>query len=380
MSDLHNGIRKVKILQFTLAGSMGGRTLYILNNWKYIDKSRFQFDFVTFSPYVSVEDALHREGCKVFHISCYPGENREQFIREWESVLEQGYDILHLHTGYWDDFVAEECAKRKGIRKIILHAHNTGIGKALSGQEQMRAMEKHYMLQKRVSLNLATDYWACSAAAARWLYGEQIPYDRIRIMNNAIETVRFLYCGETRMAVRSRLHIGNDEFVIGNVGRMVYQKNQSFLLSVFAGAFHENPKVKLMLVGDGELREALHTQAKRLGIESQMIFTGKSSDTAELYQAMDLLVLPSLYEGFPLTLVEAQAAGLKCLFSDTITEEARITELAEALPLRESVWIRKLRDSAVWYERKNRQQDLVNAGFDISRQIRVIEQEYAAGL
>lgn len=368
---------KIKVLQFTIAAGKGGRTLYVLNNWKNIDKSRFQFDFITFSQSLDFEQELIDEGCKVFHMSCYPEADRVQFIRELDEVLDNGYDVIHIHTSFWADTVVEERAKAKGIKKIIIHSHNTGHGKHnFTKEQQEEAMNLHNRVKNRLTEDIATDFWACSRAAAEWLYGEKIPKDKIRIMNNAIDTSKYAYNEKTRMEYRKLLDVEND-YVYGLVGRLSYQKNQEFILRVFNRICAKHDKCKLLLVGIGEKELEYRAYVKENELEDKVIFLGFRNDVDAILQAIDCLCMPSRFEGFPISLVEAQTAGVKCVISDRITEEVVISDLVTRIPLDEDTWVSELSKFESG-ERERYLQEVVSAGYDIEQQILQLEKGYAS--
>ena len=225
-------MKKIKVLQFTIAASQGGRTQYILNNWKNIDKNRFQFDFITFSSNLDFADELEAQGCLVYYISCYPEEDKIQFIKELDKILENGYDVIHVHTSYWRSFIVEERAKANGIKKIIIHSHGTGINKAISQKEALELEEEHYRVRECINETLADEFLACSKSAAEWLYGNRISKSRIKIVHNAINTNKYKYNQAIREAHREQLGWKN-KFVIGQVARFVYQKNHEFTIDVF---------------------------------------------------------------------------------------------------------------------------------------------------
>ena len=367
-------MKKIRILQFPIANSYGGITHYSLENWKWMDKERFQVDFATMSKRLDFADEIISAGSEIYYISCYAEENREQFIKEVNQILDQGYDIVHLHTKQWKSFLMEEICVERGVPRIIVHSHSTRCD-ANDEEKRKNETEDHYKVRSEFSEHYATDFWACSRKAAEWLFGEQIPKDKIRIMNNAIETEKFLFNERKRSELRKEFHL-DGKFVIGTVGRMVYQKNHEFLLDVFSGICAEKPEAVLVIAGDGELRNEIENQIDRLGIKDRVLMLGKRTDTNELYQMMDLFVLPSRFEGLPITLIEAQASGLKCICSATITDEADITGRVEYCALNKKLWIEELLKNMQAYERKNMHDVIRKSGYDIQTQIKTIEKAY----
>lgn len=368
---------KIKVLQFTVAAGKGGRTLYVLNNWKHIDKSRFQFDFITFSPTLDFEQELLDEGCKVFHMSCYPEQNREKFIQELDVVLDQGYDAIHIHTSFWADTIVEERAKAKGIKKIIIHSHSTGFASGtkkydVTKEEDM--LRLHNAIKENLSIDIATDYWACSEPAAEWLYGKQIPKTKIKIMKNAIDASSFAYNPQMREMYRKELGL-EGFYVYGIVGRLAYEKNQDFLLQVFKKICDERNDCKLIIVGHGEKEMEYKEFVRENKLENKVIFTGFRTDVNCLLQAMDCLCMPSKFEGFPIVLVEAQASGLRCVVSDIITKEVLISDLIQSIPLEQERWVEELNKIKV-VNREEYAEIIREVGFDIKEQILKLENLY----
>lgn len=365
---------KVKVLQFPIANSKGGITQYALQNWKYIDKSRFHFDFATISKSIDFELELKKTGAKLFYLSCSAEEDKEQFIEEFKSILIEGnYDVVHLHTGFWKSIIVEEIAKDVGIKKIIVHAHNSGVD-ILDNERREKAELNHFMIRDTINEEIATDYWACSLKAADFLFGDKISKDKIKIMSNAIDVVKFEFNKSLRNEIRSEMGIKENEYVIGNVGRFVYQKNQDFLLRVFQLLCEIRENCRLLLVGDGEKKQEYYNFVKENALEDKVIFTGFRKDVNKLMHVMDIFCLSSRFEGFPISLVEAQAQGLMCIVSNEITVEAKITDLVRYLPLLEDEWVEELINQ--YNVITPRLCLLKDTGYDIQKQIKILEELY----
>lgn len=364
----------MKILQFPIADSFGGITHYILENWKWIDREKFQFDFATMSKSLGFSEQILSAGSKIHYISCYAEENEKKFVEEVNRILDEGYDAVHLHTKQWKSFLIEKICMERNVPKVIVHAHSTRCD---AEDFFIRKMERdtHERVKKLFSASYATDFWACSEEAADWLFGRQIPADKIRIMKNAVEIEKFSYDGMKRNQIRQELGI-KDNFVVGNVGRFVYQKNQKFLLEVFSKLCCVNHNAILLLVGDGPLENELKSMAVRYGISDRIKFLGKRKDVNELYQAMDLFALPSHFEGFGIVLIEAQISGLKCIVSKNIPLNANITGEVDYLDNVAEVWVRKIQEYAKGYYRKDKSAVTENKGYSIKQQILNVEAGY----
>lgn len=378
-------MKKIRVLQFPVANSKGGITQYVLQNWKFIDKSKFQFDFATMSKSLDFAGNLEEEGCKIYYISCYAELDKKRFTSEFKKILIEGsYDIVHIHTKQWKSFLVEQIAKDVGIKKIIIHAHNTGID-TLDEKKRIEEIKLHNLVLEKLTKDIATDFWACSKEAANFLFGDKISKSKIVIMKNAIDLSRYTYNLKTRNENRRNLGIAEDEYIIGNVGRFVYQKNQDFLIKVFSEIYRELGKndcrYRLLLVGSGEREEEYRKMVNEYGLSNCVIFTGYRKDVPELLNVMDIFCLPSRFEGLGIVLVEAQATGLPCIVNQSVPEEVKITEDVVMLPLDISVWKRRIMkyySNRTW--RKENGKKILDAGYDISNQIKMVEQYYENGI
>lgn len=366
-------MRKVKILQFPIAASNGGITHYAVENWRWMDKDRFQCDFATMSPSLPFADDLKRMGADIYYISTYAEDDIKGFIKEFEDILSNNYDVVHLHTKQWKSITVEELCKKHGVPMVIVHAHST---KCDNNDAKTRETETqtHIRIRNELKKDMATDYWACSSEAGKWLCGENILSD-VKIMKNAIDVDKFSFNLSVRNQLREHYGITN-KTVIGNVGRLVYQKNHEFLLRAFAKAKDCRDDLVLCIVGDGPLRTELESLNRELGISEDIIFAGNKDNVNEYYQMFDLMVLPSMFEGLPITLVEAQAAGLRCLVADNISKEIQITNLIKYLPLNIDVWVNEMTKFKCDENRRDMTPSVKNAGFSIKDQIIVVENEY----
>ena len=252
-------------------------------------------------------------------------------------------------------------AKKAGVPVAVAHARNAGVVKGLKGFAT-RFFRRG--LAKKVDF-----CFACSVLAGQDVFGETaMKAGRVKVIYNAIDVGRFTYDENVRQEVRAQLGIGG-ELVLGHVGRFEYQKNHPYLLEVFAAVFRERPDARLLLLGEGEDRPAMEEKCRRLGIADRVNFLGNRRDAERFYQAMDCFLLPSFFEGLPGVLVEAQAAGLCCMVSDTVTREAKATDLVTYLSIEEppARWAEEILKRAT-YTRRDTAQELREAGFDVRTQ------------
>lgn len=369
-------MKKLKVLQFPIANSQGGITQYVLQNWKFIDKSKFHFDFATMSKKLDFANELEKDGCKIHYISSYAEEDEKQFKDEIYNILtSENYDVIHLHTKQWKSFILEEIAKQVGVKKIIVHAHNTGID-TLNDKKRKEEQILHNYVKEQLTEQMATDYWACSVEAADFLFGNKIAKNKIKIMKNAVDLNKFFYNKEIRNKMRKELQLENN-YVIGHVGRFEYQKNHEFLINIFSEVVKKMPIAKLLLVGNGELYPYINKLVHDYKLEENIILLGQRSDVADLYQAMDLFVLPSRFEGLGIVGIEAQAAGLPCLFSEMVPEEVCVSPLQKFIALDQEKWIECILET--YNENAERQTNIkmiIDAGYSINNQIKRIENAY----
>ncbi|WP_186423844.1 glycosyltransferase [Lacrimispora celerecrescens] len=366
--------KKTKILHFSIANSGGGITKYALRIWDAIDKEQFQCDFATMSKKLDFAPQLENQGCKIHYISTYSEQDPIKFEEEINRILDYGYDVLHLHTSWWRGFAVEEIAKKRGVPKVIVHSHNTDVHIPI-GMTREEARELHYTWQKKVTEDIATDFWACAKKAADWLYGRNIPKERLKIMPNAIELKKYYFNEDVRLKYREEMGL-KDQFVIGMIARFQYQKNHEFAIELFKKLNEKKSNAILLLVGIGELREEIEKTVQKYHLESKVKFLGLRNDIENLLQAMDLFILPSRFEGLPLTLVEAQASGLKSITSEFVTEESEITNDIKRLPLDLDLWEGEALRWGNGYKREDTRKIMRDKGFDIKFQIKEIEKLY----
>mgnify|MGYP001039048715 FL=1 len=366
---------KIRVLQFPFHCNSGVQA-YATNNWKHIDKSRFSFDFAvvrkTFNP--SWEESLVRSGAGIKKIFCSADKEPDLYKEQIRNMLRGNYDVVHLHTSFWKRLTIEEIAVECKIPKIIIHSHNSGLDIA-DDAERAATEKRHYIFRDQISPALGTDFCACSQLAADWLFGPQISRSQIKILKNAIDVSKFTFNPKIRDEYREKMGLQNC-FVIGHAGRFAYQKNHKFLLEVFQKVAAEIENARLLLIGEGPLAEEIKELAVRLKIDNKVIFAGQRNDMAQLFMAMDVFCLPSRFEGLGIVMIEAQAAGLPCIASDSVPSEACISQKSVSLPLNFEKWIQQIVCFSKGYQRENMYATVTSAGYNIDVQIKQIEELY----
>lgn len=299
-----------------------GMATVVMNYYRHVDRSRIQFDFLCFEDgSQTYAEEIQSMGGRVFLIP-RPAPSSVGAIRSFFREHQDEFWVLHCHP-VWSAAILGPIARRYGAHAIFLHSHSEKPGESSASILRNR-------LLLRLSAGAVDRYLACSHAAETALMG--IP-DSVHILPNAIDTPAFRFDAEARRFCRSEFGIAADAPVVGNVGRMVDVKNQRFLLESFALCRELVPAAQLLLVGSGPLEPELRSLAARLRIQDCVHFSGVRQDTARLYSAMDVFAMPSLFEGLSMALLEAQASGLPCVVSDTISPESEVTDLICRLPL-----------------------------------------------
>ncbi len=337
-----------------------GVTSVITNYIGHIKDSRVHIDVLAYDDSENrIIDELKSYGADVYLMPKLSFKTMLKFIEFIKCFFKyHAYQIIHSHFNQIDCIVFP-IAKKYCVKHCISHSHNTRYSDYF-----FRGIRNELMC---IPLPRLADTWAaCSMLAGEFLYGEKFNKSKKRlIINNAVDTSLYKFNSSIRKEKRTELGINEDEIVIGNVGSLKLQKNQGFLINVMNCLIQSNRrKYKLVIVGDGELKHSLIQQAKNLNIEEKIIFTGARSDVNCLFQAFDIFVLPSLYEGLPVTGIEAQASGLPCIFSDKITREVDLINVTY-LPIDDfAPWVEQIIVTDI-NNRKDCTQLVCQKGFDI---------------
>lgn len=327
---------KIKILQSVESLGVGGNEIFVMNFFRHINKDNFQVDFVVYDDSrMDFYDEIISSGSKVY--ICKSNVKNQyldtiiKIIKVKKILLKNKYDIIHCHScsflGIFRGAVAGKITK--GI-KVISHSHNPGIPKNNFIDNLIRKTFK-YFLSCIVDLG-----FACSDVAAKSKYTKKfMKSKKFKIINNAVEVKKFLFNKDVRKEMREKYNIAN-ELVIGNIGRLEFQKNQEYLLKVFVEIKKKNNLAKLIIIGEGTLESQLKNYSKNKGIDKDVIFTGKVDDCEKYYNMMDVFVLTSKYEGFPFVMVESQINRLPSVVSSAITKSVNIFDNVSFIDLEKS--------------------------------------------
>lgn len=356
---------------------IGGVTGLMLNIHSNVDREKLTFDYLVFHDRVEPQEHIaYKLGAKkivasadTIKIKSIRGIVRLFKIRK--VCKNNGYKIFHFNGGAPMGFLTMLAAKAGGIKYVTFHSHNGGMSNEGFLAKPVSALCKPF-------LNLVvSDYWACSELAAEFSFPKEIAEKKMYyFMPNAINLKEFAYDSKIREEIREELKL-TGKFVIGHAGRFNHQKNHSFLIDIFEEIHRKNQDAVLLLFGEGELLEKVKEKVHFLNLDDYVIFYGVTNEMYKMYQAMDIFVMPSKFEGFPVTGVEAAAAALPIVFSDTITKEVQITDNICYLSLDKSaqIWA----DQVISYKglpRIDQTEKLAKAGFEQSTMIEHFQEYY----
>ena len=361
----------IKILQYIGSLSQGGSQAMIMNIYRNIDRKKIQFDFVIHTGGITdLAFEAQNLGATIYRCPPYSFTTARAYSLWWKKffIEHPEYKIVHSHVRSTAAIVLG-IAKKKGC-VTIAHSHSTSSGSGLN------AIIKN-LLQYRI--RYTADYFmGCSQIAGEWLFGKKICHsDRYFNVKNAIDAKKYVFSEYTAKSIRSELGFSDEDFVIGNVGRLTEAKNHEFIIDIFREIHKKDSRYKLLLIGDGELREHLSQVIKNSNLDNSIQLIGAKSNANQYMMAMDLFLFPSKWEGLGIALIEAQATGCNCIASSCIPRETQITDLVEYIDLDKPVtyWVDK-----IWKKQKSKHEDMhqciIDSGYDICESTKWIEKFY----
>jgi len=323
-----------RICCFCESWESGGIESFLNNVLMRMDTTGLEIDIVA----ASIKDSVFTSGLKAKGIRFIELSGRLRNPTNYHLfrtlLQERHYDVIHFNLFQGLSLRYVQIAKSEGVPVRIAHSHNTALRKSFG----RRAKLLLHSIGSRLYSPAATEFWACSEPAAKFLFSKpQLDKKGYTFISNGIETERFRFNADVRKQVRAELGL-TDAFVIGHVGRLCYQKNQSFLLDVLAELVKQRPESRLLLVGEGEDEAALREKAERLGVVDNVVFYGVTKRVERLFWAMDIFVFPSRFEGLGIVAVEAQAAGLPVVCSEFVPLEAKVSNDICTVPLDVAAW------------------------------------------
>ncbi len=347
--------KNIKILTITPGLNVcGGIESYVMNYYNNI-KNEVEIDFITHDiSFYYYKNIIEKNGNKVYLFPKFSSKNLLKIRKKIEQFFKENndYDIIHCHMAN-AAFLYLKYAKKYGIKVRIIHSHQN------KAADQLSHAIRNYPLIK-MGIRYSNVYFACSKIAGKYLYKNKFFYQ----INNAIDAEKFIYDEKMRIKMRKKLKI-EESYVIGNIGRFCNQKNQTFLIDIFSEV-KKKIDAKLLLIGEGALQEEYENKIEKLNLKNDVLILPPSNEIEKYYQAMDVFVLPSLYEGLGIVNIEAQATGLKTIVSDKVPPEAKISELITYVDLNASAeeWADIIIKN-IDYKRINHNDDLKKSGYDI---------------
>lgn len=359
----------IRILQLFTILNRGGAETNVMNYYRKLDRTKFQFDFIVHRQEKGAyEDEIATLGGKIYRLPAFNPLKIKSYKKAITDFFnEHSYPIIHGNCSELGVYIYQEAQKRN-TPVIIAHGHNSTDGWNLKSPFR-------YYYKKRMMRYINT-YFTCGQDAAVWLFGKKNA-DKAFTMTNAIDSSNFAYDEFKSQQVRAKLEATTSQNFI-HVGRFNEQKNHDFLIAVFNELVKLDSNKKLFLVGNGELMEAIKKKVAKLQLEKNVIFLGLRSDVNELLQGMDVFLFPSLFEGLPVSLVEAQASGIKCFISDGVPKESIIVnENVEVISLKKSAteWA-KIIDTQNDFIKKDVSQIITYKGYDINKNVMLLQEKY----
>ncbi len=358
--------KPVRILNLFTIMNRGGAETMVMNYYRKIDKSKIQFDFMVHrQERGAYDDEIEAMGGRIYRMCPVFPQNFGKYKKMLKVFFNEHpeYKIIHSHMSELGYFAFKE-AHKHGVKVKICHAHNAPVKESMNLKEKGQLLFRNYF--KKEMLPYSEHLFVCGEEAGNWLYGKENK-NRFVMMNNAVDAEKFRFSSSARAAKRAEMNLEN-KFVILNVGRFNLQKNHTFIIDVFEKIKSIYKDSVLLLAGSGEMENEIKEKVKRLGLEADVKFLGLRDDVNELFQAADVFLFPSLYEGLPVTMVEAQCSGVKCFISDVIPQQCVMTEDVVSLSLDKPAeyWAERIAALSGGYERKDRYDDMVRADFDIT--------------
>lgn len=359
-------MQPVRILHIVTYMGRGGIETMLMNYYRHIDRNKIQFDFLVHRDFrADYDDEIELLGGHIYRVPPMNPMSLTYKMALRNFFRTHPYSIVHCHLNYMSGVVLAE-AMHAGVPIRIAHAHTANL--APGWKQWVRRLFKHLIPMT------ATTLLACSSEAGRAVFGTH----SFGIMPNAVDASFFSFNQSLRTDLRQNLGLSH-VFTIMHVGRFIYAKNHEFLLDVFSHLLSLIPSARLVLIGDGELFDAVEERAQKTLPPGSVVLLGTRTDIPDLLQAADIFVFPSIFEGLPVTLIEAQAAGLPCIKSDTVSDECVVTDLVTSLPIDDpSLWAQEiLKKRGV--PRRSQYDAIVQSGYEITSAAKKLENFYLNG-
>jgi len=358
----------VKILYYIYGLNIGGAETFIYSVLSSIDNRKYHIDFALQSHNnrnTNLLSLCQEKDAKIYYVPAFHGSIIKN-IKETEQIISKGkYDLVHIHQNAMINIAPIIAGKKCGI-PVAMHSHNSLSNAGVLGKV-IHVVNRKIFASKVIRL-------ACGKEAGKWMFGK-LDY---KIISNAILLNRYKFSEEYRREIRKRHDILSDTLVVGHIGRFVAAKNHDYILDVFKRIALNND-VRLILVGDGELKKHIFDRVHSEGLAEKVIFTGNVDDAYKYYSAFDVLLFPSIFEGLPFTIVEAQAAGLYCLVSTNVTKDVKLTDCVKYIELDSPAMVWEKEIYNCFNESKDRKKigdKMIGTVYDVEQMILELERQY----
>ncbi|MGT2801205.1 glycosyltransferase family 1 protein [Streptococcus henryi] len=359
----------MKVLQIIGVLNRGGAETLLVNILENIDKNNYDFDFLVFEEkHFDYEDKIKELGGRVIRLQGPTEVGMFKFIKNLRKLcMEEKYDVVHAHT-LFNCGPSVFAAWLGKVPTRISHSHNTKIL-----DKNISIFKRIYFLIAKVLLNLfSTEKIACGVEAGKFLFFTK----DFLVINNGIDVNKFRFDISTKNSLKNRFSIEKDALILGNIGRLNYQKNQHFIFEIFDSLIKVKDNVYLFILGDGDLKLEFQTLIKERGIEERVFMLGNVDNANEFYSLFDLFLFPSFFEGLPLTLVEAQSNGLPIICSNRVSDEVDLTNEIDFLPLENGAdyWADYISNYSK--KRYDKTEVIIDKGYDIKTTVNNITEIY----
>jgi len=359
----------IRILQLFTILNRGGAETNVMNYYRKLDRTKFQFDFIVHREEKGAyEDEIISLGGKIYRLPPFNPLKIKHYKKQIALFFDQhSYLIIHGNCSELGIYIYQEAQKR-GTPVIIAHGHNATDG------WNLKSPFRYYY--KKSMMPFVNTYFTCGYEAAVWLFGKKNA-NKAFTMTNAIDSSLFAYSEDKGVQVRTQLQATTTQNFI-HVGRFNVQKNHDFLISIFYELVKLDANRKLFLVGIGDLMESIQKKVAKLELQNNVVFLGSRNDVNDLLQGMDAFLFPSLFEGLPVSLVEAQASGVKCYISDGVPKESIIVHdnvKVISLKTAAAVWAQTIH-SQNGFIKQDVSQIIIDKGYDINKNVILLQEKY----
>ncbi|PIC99892.1 glycosyltransferase [Sporosarcina sp. P29] len=351
----------IRVLHVISSLDGGGVESMLFNYYSNLDRKKIQFDFVVHGDDVGMlEERLHIYNTNIFHVTPKKVSVLKNMIEINRVIKKNNYDVVHCHQNF-SNAPTLLIAKLNSVKVRISHAHGS------KEEYELKVIMKN-KIARLINNYFANYYFSCGIRAGKWLHGEKwLQNEENILMNNAIDVNKFRYNKEIRSQNREKYKLGK-KIVLLHVGRFSKEKNHLFLINIMELLVKKSDRYVLLFVGNGILEDTLKKCVQDKGLVDNIIFLGVRKDIAELMNIADIFLLPSMHEGFPVTLIEAQSTGINILASSEITKETAITDLIEYISIeKEELWVEKIINTKI-ENRNSRSEDIKREGYSIKEQ------------